>query len=351
MIPATATPRKPARPPRILFFADAGALVGGGHVMRCLTLAQALRARGAVCGFVATPAAAGILDAFAGERIERVAASTAEAETVAAAARDWTPDAVVVDHYGFDRADETRLRARARLLIVMDDLRRVHDCDLVLDSNLRRTAADYPGIGSLTGPEFALVRPEFVARREAALKRRVLGEPPSRVLVSLGLTDLDAITARVVEALLSDLGKLSLDVVLGEGAASRARLEALSSRDDLVRLHINTENMPSLTAEADLAIGAGGSSTWERCCLGLPTVTVVLADNQRPNALALEAAGASLTLEANAADFDSQLRAGLRRLTSGAALRQTMSMTGASLCDGRGAERVADRLLTLSAGT
>jgi UDP-2,4-diacetamido-2,4,6-trideoxy-beta-L-altropyranose hydrolase len=348
MIPVTATPRKPAGAPRILFFADAGSTVGGGHVMRCLTLAQALRQRGAVCGFVANPAAAAILDAFGAEGIERVSAAGEGTAMVLAAARDWSADVVVVDHYGFGRVDETALRAPGRVLMAMDDLRRAHDCDLVLDSNLGRTEADYPGIQALAGPVFALVRPEFVALREAALARRALGETPRRLLVSLGLTDVGGVTARVVQALMPELGELTLDVVLGEGAASLKRLRSLAARDDRVRLHINTRHMPALTAQADLAIGAGGSSTWERCCLGLPTVTVVLADNQRPNALALEAAGAALTLEADAGDFDDRLRAMFRELIGDSSRRQKIGQVAATLCDGQGAERIADRLLTLT---
>jgi spore coat polysaccharide biosynthesis predicted glycosyltransferase SpsG len=233
--------------------------------------------------------------------------------------------------------------------MVMDDLRRAHDCDLVLDSNLGRTAADYPGVEALAGPDFALVRPAFVERREAALARRALDEAPRRLLVSLGLTDVDAITARVIDALLPDLGDRALDVVLGAGAPSLKPLRTLSKRDARVSLRIDTQDMPALTAAADLAIGAGGSSTWERCCLGLPSITLILADNQRPNALALEAAGAALTIEAGADDFAEQLRTTLQRLTADAPLRRAMSRAAASLCDGAGAVRVADRLLSLIA--
>ncbi|HEX4180027.1 MAG TPA: UDP-2,4-diacetamido-2,4,6-trideoxy-beta-L-altropyranose hydrolase [Caulobacteraceae bacterium] len=345
MIQATATPNETGEGPRVLFFADAGPTVGGGHVMRCLTLAQALRARGAACGFIATAAAGGVLDAFAGEGVERVGASGDSAEAIAAAARRWLADAVVVDHYGFERGHEARLRAAGALLMVLDDLKRGHDCDLLLDSNIGRAAADYPGLDALTGPAFALVRPAFAERRPAALARRARAGPPRRILVSLGLTDLGAVTARVVEAILPDLGDARLEVVLGGAAPSQGRLAALAARDGRVRLHVNAQDMPALTAEADLAIGAGGSSTWERCCLGLPTLLIVLADNQRPNAQALEAAGAALTLEAGAAGFEDTLRALLRRLREDAGPRRRMSKAAAALCDGRGADTVALRLL------
>jgi len=347
MIPATATPRKPGDPARILFFADAGPSVGGGHVMRCLTLASALAAKGAVCGFIATAAAGAILDVFADTTVERVTATGDSAEALSAAAARWSAQAMVIDHYGFECGHEARLRDSVRPLLVIDDLRRRHDCDLVLDSNLGRTAADYPGLETLAGPTFALVRRDFAQRRDAAVARRALDQGPQRLLISLGLTDVGAITARVVDVLLPDLGERALDVVLGAAAPSLARLAPLSALDGRVRLHINTQDMPALTAEADLAIGAGGSSVWERCCLGLPALTLVLADNQRPNAQALDTAGAALTLEVDADDFEDQLRAVAGRLTADAALRQTMSKAATRLCDGHGAERVADRLLAI----
>lgn len=321
--------------------------MGGGHVMRCLTLAQALAARGAVCGFIATAAATGVLDAFADEGVERVGASGDSAEAITAAAQRWQAQAVVVDHYGFERGHEARLRAAGSLLMVLDDLKRSHDCDLLLDSNIGRTGADYPGLDTLTGPAFALVRPGFAERRAAVLERRAEAGPPKRILVSLGLTDVDAVTARVVEAILSDLRDARLDVVLGDAAPSLTRLAALAARDSRVRVHVNAQDMSALTADADLAIGAGGSSTWERCCLGLPTLLIVLADNQRPNAQALEAAGAALTLEVGMAGFEDALRAALRRLREDEGARRQMTTAAAALCDGQGAAAVALWLLAM----
>jgi UDP-2,4-diacetamido-2,4,6-trideoxy-beta-L-altropyranose hydrolase len=345
MIPPTATPHRAQGGPRILFFADAGQAVGGGHVMRCLTLAGALARRGAVCGFIETPASSAILDVFAGPDVERIGVSGETPEAIAGAAHRWGAAAVVVDHYGFDLAQEARLRAAAGPLMVLDDLRRHHDCDLLLDSNIGRTAADYPGLDTLTGPSFALVRSAFAERRRVALARRGLDEPPKRLLVSMGLTDLGAVTARIVEALAPELREARLDVVVGHAAPSLARLAALTARDARIRLHVDVDDMAALTAEADLAIGAGGSSTWERCCLGLPTLLVILAENQRPNAEALAAAGAALTLEAGDERFEDHLRASLRRLREDADLRRRMSQAAAGLCDGQGADQVALRLL------
>jgi UDP-2,4-diacetamido-2,4,6-trideoxy-beta-L-altropyranose hydrolase len=347
-----------SRSPRILFLADAGPAVGGGHVMRCLTLAQALRRAGAECAFAATPAVAGVLDVFAGAGIARLRLAEAEPALLVAGAAEaavsWRADVVVVDHYRVDAAMEQAL-GKGRHLMAMDDLRRRHACDLLLDSNLDRAASDYPGLEALIGPDFALVRPLFVARREAALARRSEALAPRRLLVSLGLTDVGGITGRVMAALGDDLGDLEVDVVLGAAAVSVAAIEALAARDERIRLHVDSQQMAELTAAADLAIGAGGSSTWERCCLGLPTITVVLADNQRANAEALAGQGASLVLDAGDTPlplptgevFQSRLRETFLRMAEDEGLRTDMTRAAAALCDGQGAERVAARLLAL----
>jgi UDP-2,4-diacetamido-2,4,6-trideoxy-beta-L-altropyranose hydrolase len=336
--------------PRILFLADAGAKVGGGHVMRCLTLAGALTRAGAECAFVAIPAARAVLDAFSGGAVEvmaladEVSASELALAGVSAAA-DWAADAIVADHYGFGPRDDAALDGAAARLLIVDDLRRRHACGLVLDSNIGRKAADYPGREVLAGPSYALVRPAFAALRSATLARRAGGGAAKRVLVSLGLTDAGAITSRVVRALLPALDDARLDVVVGGEAPSRLELQALAKADSRVAVHVDARDMAELIAAADIAVGAGGSSAWERCCLGLPSLTLIVADNQRENTAALATAGATLAVAPPSGDLDARLRAAFARLSTDAALRTSMSAAAAALCDGLGADRVAERLL------
>jgi UDP-2,4-diacetamido-2,4,6-trideoxy-beta-L-altropyranose hydrolase len=337
-------------PARIVILADSGAKVGGGHVMRCLTLAEALMRAGAECAFVALPAVTAIIDAFATSAVETFplehdASASELASATATAAGAWRASAIVVDHYGLSPRDEAVLNAACARLVVVDDLRRHHAHGLVLDSNIGRTAADYPDREVLAGPRFALVRPAFVEKRRAALARRAKGAAPRRVLVSLGLTDAGAITGRVVQALAPALGEMRLDVVIGNAAASRRELEALARTDPRVAVHVDARDMAALTAAADIAVGAGGSSVWERACLGLPSLTVIVADNQRENTTALEREGATLAVAPPSGDFDARLPAAFARLASDAALRASMSAAAAALCDGLGAERVAQRLL------
>ncbi|OYX69320.1 MAG: UDP-2,4-diacetamido-2,4,6-trideoxy-beta-L-altropyranose hydrolase [Caulobacter sp. 32-67-35] len=320
--------------PAILFVCDAGPDVGGGHVMRSLTLAQALTAAGATCAFLARPAVETVLDTFAPETARTVATEPF--------------DAVVFDHYGLSAPDHRAL-AKGRPTLVIDDLaNRPLEADLVLDSGPSRQAQDHagltpPGAALLLGPNHAPVRLAFAALREAALDRRAAGGPVRRILVSLGLTDVGGITGRVVDLLLPRLGDMALDVVMGGGAPSLPRLQAMA--DPRLTLHVDTQDMPRLTLAADLAIGAGGSSSWERCILALPTLTLVLADNQVAVAAALTEAGASLRLDASSADFDVAFGQQVDRLVADGALRAMLSAASALVCDGDGARRVAAAFL------
>ncbi len=326
--------------------------------MRCLTLAGALAARAAVCAFAGTPPAASILKAFGADAVEILAAEAADppglAQQAAGLAEDWNAGVVVLDHYGLGAARETALRAGGRKIVVLDDLAdRAHDCDLLIDPGLGRAAEDYGGLvpaGAtvLTGPDYALVRPAFAAARSASLARRGEGGPPRRALVSLGLTDVGGITARAVQAILPVLGDVALDVVLGAGAASLPALTALAARDPRIEVHVDVRDMAALMARADIAVGAGGSSVWERACLGLPSILLILADNQRVLARELDRRGASVTVDARrAGDLAPAFPDAWARIIADPEQRASLVYASSSLCDGLGAERSAEAVLAL----
>ena len=338
---------------RALFLCDGGPEVGGGHVLRCLTLAGALGARGWLCDFAAPPFTARLLDRF-GEGAGRVPAEDASPEGLLQAAEAaGRYEAVVADHFAMGAAEEARLRAVAPVVAAVDDLAdRPHDADLLADCNLGRSPEDYrgltpPGAVLLLGPAHAPVRPEFGRARAAALRRRAAGGPVRRVLVSLGLTDVGGATARAVQALTPWLGPAALDVVTGAGAPSLPELRMLAEGDGRIALHVDSREVVALMAGADLAIGAGGGSTWERATLGLPTVTLVLAANQRPGAARLAEAGAAVVVEAEERDFGVELADAFSRLAADAGARAELGRRTAALCDGRGAERTAERLCAL----
>jgi len=337
--------------PRILFVADAGPTVGGGHVMRSLTLARALEAAGATCTFVTPPSVGHVLAAFAPDMAQVPAAST-EARDLAKATEAAAFDAVVFDHYGLTEREHRGMSHGWPVLVIDDLADRPLGADLLLDSGPARRTGDYDGLlpdeaRLLLGPSYAPVRPEFASLREAALAWR--GEPVGRLLVSLGLTDLDGITGRVVERLRPRIGEIGLDIVLGADAPSLPGLTKVARRDPRLALHVDTPHMARLTAEADIAVGAAGSSTWERCTLGLPSALVILAENQRPSAQALAERGAALVMDAAAPDFDAAFDRVLRRLLTDAGLRRDLSAKSAEICDGLGAPRAAEAFLELIA--
>ncbi|MBL8556966.1 MAG: UDP-2,4-diacetamido-2,4,6-trideoxy-beta-L-altropyranose hydrolase [Phenylobacterium sp.] len=332
--------------PRILFVADAGPFVGGGHVMRSLTLARALEAQGASYAFVGPPAVAELLDAFSPDSVR------IPAEDLAATAVRESFDAIVFDHYGLSEPDH-RAMAKDRPVLVVDDLAdRPLGADIVVDAGPSRRAQDYLGLTSdearlLLGPEFAAVRPEFAAVREPALAWR--GEPVQRVLISMGLTDVGGVTARVVDRVRPRVQEVGLDIVLGAGAPSTSGLLKTARRDPRLMLHVDTPHMARLTAEADIGIGAPGSSTWERCVLGLPSVLIVLAENQRPAARAMAERGAALVVDLADPGFDAAFDRALTRLLRDADLRRELARVSAGVCDGLGAGRTAEIFLGLIA--
>jgi UDP-2,4-diacetamido-2,4,6-trideoxy-beta-L-altropyranose hydrolase len=319
--------------PTILFIADAGPEVGGGHVMRSLTLARALETEDARCVFLSSPAAAKVLTAFAPDIEQREAPGAF--------------DAVVFDHYGLGRSEHLGLAGRRPALVIDDLANRPLGADLVLDSGPSRTESDYVGLvpaGArlLLGPDYAPVRPQFGALRAEALARR--SGPPRRALVSMGLTDVGGITLRVLKALTAQLAGLQVDVVMGAGADGLPAVRALTDANAETTLHVDSADMAELMVQADVGIGGGGSTTWERCTLGLPSIQVVLAENQRPAAAAIAERGAALVVDAGPG-FETDLERAFGALMSDAERRTALAKASAEICDGLGAGRVAHAFL------
>ena len=339
------------RPPSVLLVCDAGAEIGGGHVMRSLTLARALSGRGAACRMLAPASGVAIARTFAAGLAIGLAEGPDDPAALAAFAARREADVVVFDHFRLGAAEQA-LGASGRAAAAVDDLAdRPMAVALVIDPGPDRRTADYAGLVGhetrlLLGPEHALVRPEFAEARQAGPGRPAAG-PVRRVLVSLGLTDVGGISGRVVGRLLPRLGEATADVVLGPLAPSRAGLERLAARDSRVRLHAEVRDMAAMMAAADLAVGAGGSSTWERCVLGLPTLALVLAPNQAPSMAALARRGAAEVVDAGAADFEAAFDRAFAGLMASGDRRAALARRSAGLCDGLGAGRVAEAVLGL----
>lgn len=341
----------------------------------CLTLADALRERGANCSFVCRQHQ-GHLVALIAQRGHQ-ALALPELQENAQPNRngtvhghwlgtDWITDAhdtqqtlsaytggqpvdwLVVDHYALDARWEEGLRPQAKRIMVIDDLAdRPHACELLLDQNLGRKEADYCGLlkgktTTLVGPQYALLRPEFAALRAQSLARRQSKSQLRRLLITMGGVDKDNATSQVLAALQSCSlsADLRVTVVMGPHAPWLAQVQAKAAQMPWsTEVLVGVDNMAQLMAESDLAIGAAGGTSWERCCLGLPTIQVVLAQNQEGIAQALSHAGTAFMLQ------DKSIEQTLPDLISTVACAEklyTVSLAASSVTEGKGAMFVCD---------
>ncbi len=336
-----------ARPLRVLFAPAAGPRIGGGHVMRGLALAEALTARGALCTFAVPPWGERLLQRFAdpAPRLHPLARS-GEPAAVAEALEAVRPDVLVLDDYSLSASEVAPLDRPGLRTLVIDDLAdRAYACDLLVDPGFGRDASAYAGrvpegCEVLAGSRYALLRSAFAA----APPPRPTDGPVRRAFVSFGLSDVDAIAGRASAALRACAPEVVLDVAVAADAASLPRLQAMAADDPGLTLHPDARDVAGLMRAADVAVGAGGSATWERCALGLPTLAVVVADNQRQMIRRLEEVGAVLALDMAGGGFDARLPAAFRHLCE-PAVRQPLRRASQALCDGRGAARVADALI------
>jgi UDP-2,4-diacetamido-2,4,6-trideoxy-beta-L-altropyranose hydrolase len=361
---------------KVVFRVDASIEIGNGHVMRCLTLADALRQRGVSCHFICREHLGNLFD-YIRERGYDVCklppskTSTSSEESLPAYVHwlgaDWAGDAeqtlagfdgniaewLVVDHYALDVRWEERIRSAYRRLMVIDDLAdRHHNCDLLLDQNLGRDPADYHTLVPsrsvmLVGAQYALLRPEFAALRSRSLARRVT---PSlkRLLITMGGVDKDNVTGNVLLALSTCQlpADCKITTVMGLHAPWLDSIRAQAS--DMpwpTDVKVNVNNMAQLMTDCDLAIGAAGSTSWERCALGVPTFMAVLANNQKEAAKALKESGAAEIIYPSET-LHSTLQVNIQRLLDNPAHLQSLSNNAASLCDGQGVARVLARLLS-----
>jgi len=365
----------------IVFRTDASLQIGNGHVMRCLTLADALKEAGAQCHFICREHSGNLIGLIRqrGFFVSVLPINVESVDTLeqhiqlqpnyaAWLGADWNTDAeqtkasvggtvvdwLIVDHYALDASWEQMLRPVCRHLMVIDDLaNRSHDCDLLLDQNLGRDQRDYGQLVQkacvvLVGPQYALLRPEFAALRGESLRRRAIPQF-KHLLIAMGGVDQADATSKVLGVLneCSLPAKLSITVVMGQNAPWLEQVRNLSGKMQVpTKVKCNVENMAQIMAYSDLAIGAAGSTSWERCCLALPSLVGVIAYNQIFIANALQKAGAAKTFVVN--EEMTTLRALLANLACEPSEIVRMSTCAANVTDGIGAKRIPAALVNIS---
>lgn len=353
---------------RIAIRVDASSQIGTGHFMRCLTLADALKQRRAQTRFVSRHMPEYLRDMLAVRGYEFMLLDSSPSDAVsdgishahwlgtgqhadaqdtvqALAGQTW--DWLVVDHYALDSCWESMLRQTAKNILVIDDIAdRVHDCDVLLDQNFyadmntRYTGKVPLHCQLLLGPRYALLREEFLQLREQAKPRT---GPVKRILIFFGGVDANNYTGSALEALVNiGTPDLHVDVVIGAQHPFREQLEFTCAERGFF-CHVQSKRMAELMAAADLAIGAGGSAIWERCCLGLPTLTICVADNQ--NKQITDAASEGLLYAPELKDeLIIVVNRHVRALMENGCLMHVISRNGMRAVDGRGVLRVISNL-------
>ncbi len=367
---------------RFVFRTDASIEVGTGHVMRCLTLANALAkhgADGAECHFICRAHPGNLIEFIrkkgyqvyslplisepneggpAGQFVHADwlgSSSNDDANACAEILQEIKPDWLIVDHYALDVRWEKALTPYFRKLMVIDDLAdREHCCDLLLDQTFGRNTSDYlpwtPETSvRLCGAQYALLRPEFERWRERSLERRKAGKL-EHILINLGGVDKGNITSQVLIALKAcEIPKKTcVTVVMGSTAPWVDDVSALAAEMPWPTVvKVGVSNMAEFMASSDLAIGAAGATSWERCSLGLPSFLIMLAKNQEKVAKELECAGAAICID-SPSTIKAKLSASVESLVSNPDALRNMSMRASAVTDGRGAALVCKRMRCLS---
>lgn len=344
---------------------DASTQIGTGHFMRCVTLAEELQHHGVKIRFASRNLPQYLRDMLEAKGMELAslgngaipypagelahshwlgASQEQDAQATKRALSGQTWDWLIVDHYALDARWESALRGTTRKIMAIDDIAdRQHDCDVLLDQNLyagmqERYADKVPAhCQLLLGPRYALLRDEFRESRKQAMQRT---GKVKRVLVFFGGMDADNYTGRAIEALAGmGVEALQVDVIIGMQHPCREQIEALCNSHGY-HCHVQTKRMAELMVHADLAIGAGGSAMWERCCLGLPALSVCVAHNQRQQIEHAAEHGLIYSLPSDD-DLTSSLPRHIGSILENEPLRKLISRTAMQEVDGLGVSRVA----------
>jgi len=350
---------------------DASIKMGSGHVMRCLALAEGLRFRNNEVTFICR--------AHSGNRIDLIdqkgfsviklpfhpsnasdsyvesneykigVSSEEDSRETCAAIMDRSVDWLIVDHYSIDACWHRVLRKHVNKLMVIDDLaNRELDCDLVLDQGYGRQESDYRRLIPknalmLLGPQYALLRNEFPKLRRQALQKRKEYTNTKRILVSMGGMDAENLTGLILEGLsLCEWSVMpEIDVVLGKIAPHLGSVYEMAQSDSLkISVHTDANNMAELMLAADIAFGAGGSTSWERCCLGLPSIMTAVAENQQFVVLNLAQSGAVVNMGSYQEISASIVKEFFMGLYEDRNVYLEMSEKASLICDGLGVNRV-----------
>ena len=329
---------------KVVFRADASVELGTGHVMRCLTLAETLKTRGADICFASVALPGNLIEYVRGQGYYCHILS--QRNDLIQDYGEW----LVVDHYQLDYEWERLMRAHFDKIFVIDEFaNRKHDCDILLDQNringnreIYRDCIPEEAM-VLLGPQYALLRKEFSQKKE---KKKIVLQGQTRkvrVLVSFGGSDPTHETIKLLRTIMARRPEnMSFDVIVGSLNEDLHEIEAMLLKDNQdIRLYKHVTNMAEFMRRADIGIGASGTTAWERLCCGLPTLLIIVAENQRDIANIIEKAGAGVVVgEASNVTGEAIWRALFYYINHPQELKR-MGAIGERLVDGNGCSRVA----------
>ena len=357
----------------IVFRSDASNLIGTGHVMRCLRLAKKLRNFGKKCFFICSNQKGNLIEkinrdgfqvkiikkpknfilkkknenlihsSWLGSSLEDDANETIKA--IGKNKIEW----LIIDHYAIVKTWQNQLRPFTKKIMVIDDLAdRHHDCDLLLDQNLvYNYRGRYKNLLSkksnlLLGPRYALLDPQYSKFHKKKLNR---SGKIKRVLIFFGGADQKNLTGLSISTLLKlKKNKILFDIVISEKSIFYSQIKKISKKNKNIILHDTLPSLAPLIYKSDLAIGAAGSNTWERCCLALPSIIVISGFNQKKIAYAMKKAGVAIVLK-ESSKVKKEIKTAFSLLINDTKLYLKMSKKAFSICDGEGINRVVKKLL------
>ncbi len=374
----------------IAFRVDSSTIIGHGHVMRCLTLAHAITCapkqfeitisfitkenQGNINHLISNAGFQLILIAIGNNTIKQENSDTwlgctpeQDALQTIASIKKLSPiDLLIVDHYAIAKSWHQLVKPYYQKLMVIDDLaNRLLDCDFLLDQTLNRNKEHYQSLvpehcSLLLGQDFMLLRDEFAALKAQAKIRRKrhitqqstlqgIQLTQANILITMGGSDpdnLSELALLAIKKLRVDFPNISATLVLSSQSKHIKTLQQQQKYFPWCKLVIDTQTMAKLMLNADIAIGASGATSWERCCLGLPCLTIINAENQQFVAKNLALANASINLgwyqQVSIDAITEQLHALLKNQKIYVAMVESCFST----CDGQGAARVAKALIT-----
>ncbi|HBC87164.1 MAG TPA: UDP-2,4-diacetamido-2,4,6-trideoxy-beta-L-altropyranose hydrolase [Lentisphaeria bacterium] len=332
----------------IVIRADASVRTGTGHVMRCLALTQALANAGknVVLAMAECPEALTRKIKSSGmstQKIKSRPGSLKDAEETAKFAARKNATWVVVDGYIFSDKYQDALKKAGLRLLFIDDFGHCpsYPSDIILNQNLYAGTHFYPETAPFTrillGTQYVLLRNEFSPYSNW---RRQVPEKASKLLVTLGGSDPDNTTLKIIRGIKASKLGLEVKIVAGGANPHLKSLEKEIKKSPNLQILKNVSNMPELMAWADIVITSGGSTCWETCFMGLPNIIIYCADNQKPIALSLDEAGAAINLGQNSELVEKKFISTLKSLANDFEARSRMSEKGRLLVDGRGADRI-----------